>query len=432
MSSANALNQADTNGSEPSRVRLGFLPLTDAAPIIIAKERGFFRKVGLDVSLSREPSWSNIRDKLTAGILDAVAVLAPMALAAELGVGGFSTPLVTGISLGLNGNAITVSPELFRQMAELDPQGMSERPRSARPLRSVIDVRRRGGERRLTLAAVFPFSAHMYELRYWLAAAGIDPDRDLRIIVAAPPTMVGLLRAGNIDGFCVGEPWSSYASQLGCGKVVVSKYDIWNNSPEKVLAVTREWHERHPRTHAALIRALIEAARWLDEPDHRLEAAHVIAGESFVDAPVEVVRRSLLGSFGDVDRHDEGNRDFHVFYRYAATFPWHSHALWLLGQMWRWGQIDRRCDLPAVAERVYLPEFYRDAAASLDIAMPDNNWKVEGSHDASWSLANANGPLVMGPDVFIDRLVFDPARWREYLAAHDIADPRVPIEEMQG
>jgi len=430
MTSANALHHRDPTDSEPSRVRLGFVPLTDAAPIIIAKERGFFRKVGLDVSLSREPSWSNIRDKLTAGILDAAPVLAPMALAADLGIGGFSTPLVTALSLGLNGNAITLSPELFRQMTELDPAGMAERPRSARPLRRAIEARRHGGDRRLTLAAVFPFSAHMYELRYWLAAAGIDPDRDLRIIVAAPPTMVGLLRAGNIDGFCVGEPWSSYASQLGCGKVVVAKYDIWNNSPEKVLAVTRDWHDQHPRTHAALIRALVEAARWLDDPEHRLEAAHVISGESFIDAPVDAVRPSLLGEFDDVERDD--NTDFHVFHRYAATFPWQSHALWLLGQMWRWGQIDRACDLPAIAERVYLPGFYRDAAAPLDIATPAVNSKVEGQHGSPWTLTDATAPMRMGPDGFIDGRVFDPAHWREYLSAFDIAHPLIAIDRMRG
>ncbi len=429
MTSANSMKQPERDG-EPSRLRIGFVPLTDSAPLIIAKERGFFRKHGLDVTLSREPSWSNVRDKLTAGILDAAQMLAPMALAAEIGAGGFSTPLVTAMSLDLNGNAITVAPELFRELVELDPQGMYQRPRTARPLRRVIEERRRNGARRLTLAVVFPYSAHMYELRYWLAAAGIDPDRDVRIIVAAPPTMVGLLRAGSIDGFCVGEPWSTYASQLGWGKVVIGKYDIWNNSPEKVFAVTRAWHEAHPRTHAALVRALVEAALWLDDPEHRIEAAHVIAGESFVDAPIEAVRCSLLGEFADAERHDEGNADFHVFYRYAATFPWQSHALWLLGQMWRWGHIERRCDLPAVAKRVYLPEFYREATAPLDITVPDVDMKVEGSHGAPWTLIDANRALPMGPDAFIDGRVFDPMRWREYLAEEQVLHSRVPLDEL--
>jgi nitrate/nitrite transport system substrate-binding protein len=419
-----------SHGVEESRVRIGFLPLTDSAPIIIAKERGFFRKHGLHVSLCREPSWSNVRDKLAAGILDAAALLAPMALAADIGAPGFSVPLVAALSLDLNGTAITVSPELFRMAGDLDPDGMRARPRSALPLRRVIEKRRRDGMPRLTLAVVFPFSTHSYELRYWLAAAGIDPDRDVRIIVASPPTMVGLLRSGSIDGFCVGEPWSSYAAQLGWGEVVVSKYEIWNNSPEKVLAVTREWHERHPHTHRALVQALIEACQWLDEPTNRLEAVHVIASESFVDAPVEAVSRSMLGRF-PLDGAQEAVADFHVFYRYAATFPWRSHALWLLGQMWRWGQVDRACDLRAIAQRVYLTDFYREAAASLDIRIPRGDVKSEGTHRHRWLLEEASGPLVMGPDAFIDGRVFHPERIRDYLAEPSIKSPRTPLEALR-
>jgi nitrate/nitrite transport system substrate-binding protein len=423
----------DFSGEEvdKTQVRIGFLPLSDSAPIIIAKERGFFRKHGLHVSLCREPSWSNVRDKLTAGVLDGAALLAPMALAARVGAPGFSASLVTALSLDLNGNAITVSPELFCSMQEADADAMHNRPRSALPLRRVIEKRRRDGLRRLALAVVFPFSMHAYELRYWLAAAGIDPERDVNIIVASPPTMVGLLRSGSIDGFCVGEPWSSYAAQLGLGRVVVHKYEIWNNSPEKVFAVTKEWHERHPRAHAALVRALIEAGRWLDEPSNRLEAVHVIAGESFVDAPVEAVRRSMLGPFSYGGGEESVVPDFHVFYRYAATFPWRSHALWLLGQMWRWGQIDRACDLRAIATDAYLTDFYREAAASLDIEIPRGDWKSEGAHSQPWSLEEADRPLVMGPDSFIDGRELHPERLHDYLSQQAIGSPRVPLEALR-
>jgi nitrate/nitrite transport system substrate-binding protein len=416
---------------EEPRVRIGFLPLTDSAPIIVAKERGFFRKHGLHVSLCREPSWSNVRDKLTAGVLDGAALLAPMALAADIGAPGFSTPLVTALSLDLNGNAITVSPELFRLMADLDTDGMRSRPHSALPLRRVIEKRRRDGMRRLTLAVVFPFSTHAYELRYWLAAAGIDPERDVSILVASPPTMVGLLRSGSIDGFCVGEPWSSYAAQLGWGRVVVSKYEIWNNSPEKVFAVTSEWHERHPGTHAALVRALIEAGQWLDVEKNRLEAVHIIAGESFVDAPVEAVQRSMLGPFSYGEGEEVVVADFHVFYRYAATFPWRSQALWLLGQMWRWGQLDRPCDLRAIAERVYLTDFYREAAVPLDIEIPRSDSKSEGTHREPWSLEDASRPLAMGPDAFIDEREFHPERIRDYLAEQTVGSPRIPLAALR-
>jgi nitrate/nitrite transport system substrate-binding protein len=240
-----------------------------------------------------------------------------------------------------------------------------------------------------------------------------------------------LLRSGTIDGFCVGEPWSSYAAQLGFGRVVVSKYEIWNNSPEKVFAVTKEWHEQHPRAHAALVRALIEAGRWLDEGMNRLEAVHVIAGESFVDAPVDAMRRSMLGPFSYGDDEDVVVPDFHVFYRYAATFPWRSQALWLLGQMWRWGQVDRPCDPRAIVERVYLTDFYRAAAAPLGIEIPRNDSKSEGTHHQVWSLENAGRSLTMGCDAFIDGREFHPERMRDYLAQQTVCSPRTPLETLR-
>lgn len=415
---------------EKRRLRLGFLPLTDSAPVIVAKERGFFRKHGLDVTLAREPSWSNVRDKLTAGVLDAAVALAPMTLASAVGAGGFPVPLRTAMSLDLNGNAITVSPRLFRQMREIDAENMSRMPRTARPLRRVIDERRRAGLRPLVLAVVFPFSMHAYELRYWLAAAGIDPEHDLRIIVAPPPTMVGLLGAGDIDGFCVGEPWSSHAVALGIGRVVVTKHEIWNNSPEKVLAVTADWDERHPRTHRALVRSLVDAARWLDHAENRMEAVHIVAGESFVDAPVAAVQRSLVGPFAYGDGEAETFGDFHVFHRYAATFPWRSHALWILSQMWRWGQIERPCDLRAVAAEVYRPDIYREATAPLELVTPRLDFKSEGTHTSGWLLEEATHPLPMGADAFIDGQVFHPERCREYLAAQSITSPHVTLDDL--
>jgi nitrate/nitrite transport system substrate-binding protein len=416
---------------EKRRLRIGFLPLTDSAPIIVAKERGFFRRHGLEVTLCREPSWANIRDKLTAGMLDAAAVLAPMALASAAGAGGFPVELRTAMSLDLNGNAVTVAPQLFEQMCAADPECMNHRPRGARPLRRVVEQRRRSASRPLIFAVVFPFSAHAYELRYWLAAAGIDPERDLRIIVAPPPTMVGLLGAGDIDGFCVGEPWSSHAVHLGIGRVVITKYEIWNNSPEKVLAVTAEWDEHHPRAHRALVRAVVDAARWLDLPAHRQEAAHIVAGETFVDAPVAAVQRSLVGPFAFGAGEEGTLDDFHVFYRYTATFPWRSHALWLLGQMWRWGQIERACDLRAIVRDVYRPDIYREATSALEIVSPRIDFKTEGSHRQSWWLEDATPPLRMGADAFIDGQSFDPDFCREYLAAQAISSPHVPLDKLE-
>lgn len=397
---------------EKSVLRLGFVPLLDAAPLVIAKERGFFRRHGLDVTLSRERSWANVRDHLEAGHLDAAQVLAPMTLAATLGAGTRAVPMVTALSLGLNGNAITVSNELHRRMREVDPQAMRQSPVPARALRAVLDEDRRQGRPPLAFAVVYPFSAHNYELRYWLATGGIDPDRDLEMRIVPPGAMVESLVDGTIDGYCVGEPWGAYAAHLGCGHTIVRTYDVWNNAPEKVLGVTREWAERHPRTHRALVRALIDVARWIDRPENRLETVHVIAGESYVDAPVEVIERALAPS----PRGGEDTPCAGTFYRGAATFPWRSHAIWFLTQMLRWGQIDPPVDFAGVSAAVYRCDVYREAAEPLGIPVPLIDEKDEGAHDGPWLLGQATSPIAMGPDAFLDGYAFHPDEPLAYLA----------------
>ena len=399
---------------EKSALRLGFVPLLDAAPLVIAKERGFFRRHGLDVVLSRERSWANVRDNLEAGRLDAAQMLAPMTLAATLGAGARAVPMVTALSLGLNGNAITVSTDLHRRMRELEPQAMRQWPVPACALKAVVEEERCSGKPPLVFAVVYPFSAHNYELRYWLATGGIDPDRDLEIRVVPPGAMVEALADGTIDGYCVGEPWGTYAAHLGCGHTIVRTYDVWNNAPEKVLGVTREWAERHPRTHQALVRALIDAARWIDRPENRLETVHVIAGESFVDAPVEVLECALTPApHAGADAAPAAG----TFYRGAATFPWRSHAIWFLTQMLRWGQIDPPVDFDAVSAAVYRCDVYREAATPLGIPVPLVDAKDEGVHDGPWLLCEATSPIAMGPDAFLDGRSFSPDAPLDYLSA---------------
>ena len=260
---------------------------------MFAKERGHFRRHGLEVELSREVSWATLRDKVAAGALDAAQMLAPMPFAAALGLGGLELPICTGHSLDLDGNAITVSEALYRRLADADPEALATRPVTAAALRELIERDRAAGRPPLRFGIVFPYSTHDLELRYWLASAGIDPDRDVSLRVVAPPFMVQRLEEGHLDGYCVGEPWNALAAARGSGRTLVTKHEIWNHSPEKVLGVAEEWLERHPATHRAMLRALLEAAVEIDDPERRLEVAHVIAGESFVDAPVDVVHRSL-------------------------------------------------------------------------------------------------------------------------------------------
>jgi two-component system, oxyanion-binding sensor len=330
---------------------------------------------------------------------------------------------LTALSLGLNGNAITVSTELYRRIRELDPQAVLQRPLPARVLKRVLDEDRRERRKPLVFAVVFPFSAHNYELRYWLATGGIDPEADVEIRIVPPSSMVERLAGGSIDGYCVGEPWGAYAARLGCGHTIVKSYDIWNNAPEKVLGVTRDWAEHHPRTHRALVRALIDVARWIDCPENHLEMVHIIAGESYVDAPVEVIERAMAVPQA-LETEKPGASSF---YRCAATFPWRSHAIWFVTQMLRWGQIDPPLDITALADAVYRTDIYRDAAAGLGVATPLIDMKSEGAHSAPWLLEAATTPIAMGPDAFLDGREFDPAEPLRYVDSFVAPTPRIRL-----
>ena len=313
-----------SDGLEKSSLRLGLLPLADAAPIVIAKARGFFARHGLDVELRVERAWAALRDKVAMGVLDAAQMLAPMPIAATLGLDGIAVPMVTALSLNLNGNAITVSKALHERMRALAP-ARADAAQWAKALAKLLEADRKAHLPQPVFAHVFPFSTHHYELRMWLASAGIDPDADVRLCVVPPPRMVGELAAGRVDGFCVGAPWSEVATLRGLGTTVATKYSIWNNSPEKVLGVTRDWAEAHPMTHRALVAALIEAAR-------------LMIDNGWVQAPADTIRASL-----------QPHADGLVFHRHAATFPWRSHAIWFALQMLRWlehqpagpGMVDR-------------------------------------------------------------------------------------------
>lgn len=398
---------------EKTAVSLGFIPLTDCAPLVIAKELGYFERQGLEVTLSKETSWANIRDKVSIGVLDGAQMLAPMPLAATAGLGPMAKPMVTALSLDLNGNAITVSNALHERLCEADPVAMAERPVTARALKALIDEARAAGRPPLTFAVVFPFSTHNYQLRYWMAAAGIDPDRDVRLVVVPPPQMVGSLARGEVDGYCVGEPWNGAAVRAGLGRTLITSYEIWNNNPEKVLGVTAEWAEQNPNTHRALIAALLEAGRWLDRPENRLAVVATIAPSVYVNAPRDVVALSMTGTYQYAP--DEPPRtlpDFNVFHRYAANFPWRSHGVWFATQMVRWGQLPADTDVRALAHAVYRPDRYREAAEPLGFAVPGLDEKTEGRHADGWRLND----IAMGADRFFDGLTFDPTRPAQYLA----------------
>ncbi len=376
---------------------IGITPLADCAPIAVALEHGHFAREGLAVTLSREPSWANIRDKLATGVLDAAHMLAPMTLAASLGIEPVAEPAVTAFALGLGGNAITVSSRLWARLADEGLAAGAPPDACGAALARVLADDRAAGRAPLRFATVFPFSMHGYELRFWLAQAGVTPDRDVRLQVVPPPRMVAELEAGAIDGFAVGEPWGSLAEMRGAGSVLVAVEDLWSRAPEKVLGVNARWLARNHATHKALLRALLAAAHWCDEPENRPELARLLSASHYVDAP----ESALLGSLA-------GPKRFHTFHAGDANFPWRSHAMWIATQMLRWGQLEKPLDLRATAARVYRADLYREAAGELGLRAPSADEKSES----------------------FGGVRFEPARAAEYATSFAIAKLRVAADEL--
>lgn len=427
----NSVWAAGSDGLEKTKLTFGIIPLTDCAPIVIAKEKGFFAKHGLDVTISKEASWANIRDKVSLGELDGAHMLAGMPLAATLGVGATQKDTVTAFSMDLNGNGITVSNALYDRMMAADPEAMKRRPTTAIALKKVIEEDKKAGKEPMTFAMVFPVSTHNYEIRYWMASAGIDPDNDVRLIVIPPPQMVANLTANNIVGYCVGEPWNQRAVEMGIGKSIITNYEIWNNNPEKVFGVTKEWATKNPGSHKAAVKALIEAAAWMDKAENRKEVVSIISAKSYVNAPTSVVDNSMTGTWTyDKAAGPVKMPDFNVFHRYAANFPWHSHAIWFLSQMVRWGQIEHAINFKKVAESVYLPDLYRTAAKELGVAAPTTNFKTEGTHSGPWTLDKATSPIAMGSDMFFDGMKFDAEKPLDYLKGFKINHMKVSLDAL--
>ncbi len=417
---------------EKRELNLGFIPLTDCAPLVIAKEKGFFDEQGLQVELSRENSWANIRDKVSIGMLDGAQMLAAMPLASACS----SSPgasMITAMSLDLNGNGITVSKELYRRMQKTGESALDTLAGSGRALKKVIEANREAGEKPLMFATVFPYSSHNYLLRYWLASAGIDPDRDIQLSVVPPPQMVNYLEAGVISGFCVGEPWNTMAVVNDLGHTLAASYDIWNNHPEKVFGVASSWAAANPNTHLAVLRSLIKACQWIDETANRKEVCEILSQGRYVNAPQEILEQSMLGTFQfDKGQEPVERPDFNVFSRYSANFPWRSHAVWFLTQMARWGQMQKPVDMQQIAERVYRPEIYRKAAEQLGVALPREDYKDEGLHGTAWGLSGETEALAMGADRFFDGEVFsatDPVGYLQGMALHNLS---VGLEELEA
>nr|WP_255416791.1 CmpA/NrtA family ABC transporter substrate-binding protein [Thiohalobacter thiocyanaticus] len=412
----------DSIKPEKHEVMLGFVPLTDCAPLVIAREKGMFKKHGLSVQLSKESSWASIRDKVCYGVLDGAQMLAAMPLTAS--VQQQCQPMVTAMSLSLGGNAVTVSSSLYALLQAVEGQDLATAEGSASALAQVIRQRRARGEPPLQFGVVYPESSHNYLLRYWMASAGIDPDEDVEIRVVPPPYVVDRLRDGSLSGYCVGEPWNAKAVSDGIGRVLTTTHAIWNHHPEKVFGVTRAWAEAYPRTHQAVLMALLEACSWLDAPVNRDEACRILSRPEYVDSPEEVLAMSLQGSApGGVQPELRAP----VFHRYLANQPWRSHATWFLSQMLRWGQVTQPQALDDIVASVYRPDLYREAAGRLGMPVSHLDARCEGRHTDRWWLESENPPVEMGADSFMDGRRFDPREVIDYIKGFSLSHEVVEL-----
>ncbi|MFY9959244.1 CmpA/NrtA family ABC transporter substrate-binding protein [Bradyrhizobium sp.] len=344
---------------------IGFIPLVDASALIIAVDKGFTAAEGLDVTLVREVSWSNVRDKLNIGLFDAAHLLAPVAIASSLGLGHVKVPIVAPFNLGINGNAITVSPALHSAIAAELEGDRYDPMATALALSRVVAKRRKSDAEPLTFGMTFPFSTHNYQLRFWMAAGGVDPDEDVRLVVLPPPYMVDSLANGQVDAFCVGAPWNSIAVDRGVGHILHFVSDILVCAAEKVLAIRQSWSEKNPEIVASLIRAAVRAADFIEQPQNRTEVARMLAHPERIGVDAEVILRTLDGRLKispDGTIRESGR--YLLVGREGASRPDPVQAAWLYAQMVRWGQTSVSPEALKTARAVFRPDLY-DAALGM-------------------------------------------------------------------
>ncbi len=412
---------------EKPQLTFGFIKLTDMAPLAIAKEKGFFEDEGLFVSVEAQSNWKNVLDRVIDGQLDGSHMLAGQPIAAGAGFGR-QAQLVTPFSMDLNGNGITVSNDVWSKMkpnVPKDEEGKPVHPIKADALKPVISSYKNSGKP-FKMGMVFPVSTHNYEIRYWLAAAGIHPgmytadnvqgqiDAEVLLSVTPPPQMPATLEAGTIYGYCVGEPWNQQAVFKGIGVPVTTNYDIWKNNPEKVFVMTKKFVEENPNTAIAVTKALIRAGKWLDEPGNRAEAVKILSMPQYVGADEVVLANSMTGTF-EFEKGDKRSMpDFNVFYKYNATYPFYSDGVWFLTQMRRWGQIPESKPSSWYEETIkdiYRPDIWEKAAKLL----------VDEGHIPAADIPNTDGYKPATTD-FIDGKVYDAKDPIGYINSFEIGN----------
>lgn len=399
---------------------VAFVPLTDSAALIAAKELGIAAGEGIDLSLVRSTSWATVRDRLVFGQVQAAHMLAPLAVAVTLGLSQHPAALSAPFKLNVNGNALALASDFA---AALDP---SHRNRVDDPVATAHDFATAIGlhRRKPIIGIVHRFSSHALMLRYWLSFAGVDPDRDLVLRVLPPSLMVEAMRGGEIDGFIAGEPWSSVAVAEGLGEIVSIGANIWQRGVEKVLATRADWIESNPETADALVRALAQAAAWCDDPENRDSLARMLSSAAYVGQSAELILPALSGRLVLHRGADAiAAPDFLMFHREASNFPWRSQGLWIYSQFVRWRMLEPSSAAEQAAADVFRSDIYRRALAETGFALPGASSKVEGALSSPLPVGASRGNLTLGPDRFFDGRVFDPAQIDTYLAGFATAKP---------
>ena len=385
-----------------TELKAGFIPLVDSAPLVVARELGFAEEEGLSLVLDRAPSWSTLRDWVAMGQIDAAHMLSPVPVAAALGLGGIAVQLNALSVLSVNGNVIGVSTELADKMRAAGYRFDFANPRAAGPaLMAAVDGR-------LRIGVPFPFSMHAELLYYWLGAIGVQTPQGLDVRTIPPPLMAEAMARGEIDAFCVGEPWGSIAVETGVGALLLPGNAIWARAPEKVLAVRETWAEDQPDMARRLIRAIWQAGRWLGEADNQATASELLSRPEYLDVSAEVLERALSGRMvispqGDLRVCD----DFVAFHEGAAGFPWRSQAAWIAERLAARMGLDRAA--ARAAAQVFRADIYRQALAPLHVDLPGASEKLEGAITVPTEVASASGTLILAPDPFFDGQIFDPS-----------------------
>ena len=394
-------------------ISIAFLPLTDSAVLVAAREKGFAAEQGIDLNLVRSTSWATVRDRLVYGQVQAAHMLAPLAIAVTLGLSQHPSALAAPFKLNVNGNALTMS---IAFAAALDPdlaRRIDDPVAAAHDFAAAIGLH----HRKPIIGIVHRFSSHALMLRYWLAYAGVDPDRDLALRVLPPSLMVEALRAGEVDGFISGAPWASVAVAEGIGELAAVGARIWQRGVEKVLAFRTPWMESETELVDRLLVALSRAAAWCDAAENHEELASLLAAAAYVAQPAEMILPALTGRL--IARAGEPPvmvPDSLLFHREAAAFPWRSQALWIYSQFVRWKAVEHSAKAERLAADVFRSDVYRRALGQAGVPMPGASMKLEGALGAPLAVGSHRGALTLGPDRFFDGRVFDPHHIGAYLA----------------